>query len=122
MSRILFVEDDVDVQGIVSEFLTSLGHQVLSASSAEEARLILAGKGVDLALIDCLMKGEQGDSLAEYVSQLGIPTILTSGNPVYLETFGGQGSLFLPKPFRLTALEELISRLLQPIQENRRSA
>ena len=60
------------------------------------------------------MSGEQGNSLAEHVSQLGIPTILTSGDPHYLETLDGQEVPFLPKPFRLTALEELVSRILQP--------
>jgi len=113
MGRILLVEDDADAGRVVAEFLGTLGHRVISASSARQARRVLAIERVDLALIDCLMKGEQGDSLAEHVSQLGIPTILTSGDPHYLETLGGQGLPFLAKPFRLVALEELISRFLQ---------
>jgi CheY-like chemotaxis protein len=113
MGRILLVEDDADVERIVSEFLATLGHFVISASSAQQARFVVASEPVDLALIDCLMKGEQGDSLAEYVSQLGIPTILTSGDPHYLKTIGGQDLPFLAKPFRLVTLEELISRILQ---------
>jgi len=113
MGRILLVEDDADVGRIVAEFLGTVGHSVISASSAQQARFAVATEAVDLALIDCLMKGEQGDSLAEYVSQLGIPTILTSGDPQYLETLAGQDLPFLPKPFRLTALEELISQILQ---------
>jgi DNA-binding NtrC family response regulator len=114
MARILLVEDDAAVEQTVSEFLRSIGHWVISAFSAEQARLILVSDRVDLALIDCLMSGEQGNSLAEHVSQLGIPTILTSGDPHYLETLDGREAPFLPKPFRLTALEELISRILQP--------
>lgn len=114
MARILLVEDDAAVEQTVSEFLRSIGNCVISASSAEQARLILVSDRVDLALIDCLMSGEQGNSLAEHVSQLGIPTILTSGDPHYLETLDGQEVPFLPKPFRLTALEELVSRILQP--------
>ena len=113
MGRILLVEDDADVGRIVSEFLGTLGHSVTSASSAQQARSVVASESVDLALIDCLMKGEQGASLAEYVSQLGIPTILTSGDPHYLETLGGQDRPFLPKPFRLLALKALISRIMQ---------
>jgi DNA-binding NtrC family response regulator len=87
MACILVVEDDADVGLIVGDFLETLGHSVISASSAQHARSVVATKSVDVALIDCLMKGEQGDSLAEYVSQLGTPTILTSGDPQYLETF-----------------------------------
>src|SRR5437764_1228267 len=83
MAHILFVEDDADVQSVVSEFLVTLGHRLTCASSAEQARLSLASEPVDLALVDCLMSGEQGNSLAEYASKLGVPTILTSGDPLF---------------------------------------
>lgn len=113
MPRILLVEDDLDVQTVVSEFLGTLGHHVIAARSAEQARLILENGQVDLALIDCLMSGEQGNSLAEHVSQLGIPTILTSGDPHYLEALPELALPFLAKPFRLAELEKLILPILQ---------
>jgi two-component system phosphate regulon response regulator OmpR len=112
MAHILVVEDDVDVQSIVSEFLVTLGHRLTCASSAEEARRFLASEPVDLALVDCLMSGEQGNSLAEHASKLGVPTILTSGDPNYIETCSEHSFPFLPKPFRLTSLDELIARTL----------
>ena len=113
MARILLVEDDADVQTVVSEFLGTIGHHVVSASSAVQARLILAGQRIDLALIDCLMSGEQGNSLAEHVVNLEIPTILTSGDPLFIENLTEQPLPFLAKPFRLSALEEVITRILQ---------
>lgn len=113
MPRILLVEDDAEVQKVVSEFLVTIGHDVMSAASAEQARLILGRQPVDLALIDCLMSGEQGNSLAEYAAGIGVPTILTSGDPHYPEAPAERSFPFLPKPFRLTALGELISRTLQ---------
>ena len=112
MAHILLVEDDADVQSIVSEFLVTLGHRLSCASSAQEARLFLASEPVDLALVDCLMSGEQGNSLAEHASKLGVPTILTSGDPDYIETCSGRPFPFLAKPFRLTSLDELIARTL----------
>ena len=112
MAHILLVEDDADVRMVVSEFLQTLGHRVTSASSAEEARRLLAGESIDLALVDCLMSGEQGNSLAEYASRQGVPTILTSGDPHYIETSLEHPFPFLPKPFRLTRLEELVTRTL----------
>jgi DNA-binding NtrC family response regulator len=121
MARILLVENDADVQGVVSEFLTTIEHQVTCASSAEQARLILARERVDLALVDCLMSGEPGDALAGHLTQLGIPTVLTSGDPLYIDTLAEQPVPFLPKPFRLAALEELISRMLQAIEKSTRS-
>jgi two-component system phosphate regulon response regulator OmpR len=115
MARILLVEDDADVQSVVSEYLVSVGHRLTRASSAEEARLFLASEPVDLALVDCLMSGEQGNSLAEHASELGIPTILTSGDPHYIETCSEHPFPFLAKPFRLTSLDELIARTLRKL-------
>src|SRR5580704_11002858 len=108
VAHILLVEDDADVQSVVSEYLVTLGHRLTCASSAEEARLFLASEPVDLALVDCLMSGEQGNSLAEHASKLGIPIILTSGDPHYIETRGEQPFPFLAKRFRLTCLDVLI--------------
>ena len=112
MAHILLVEDDADVQSVVSEFLVNLGHRSTCAASAEEARRFLASEPVDLALVDCLMSGEQGSSFAEHASKLGIPTILTSGDPHYIETCSEHPFPFLAKPFRLTSLDELIARTL----------
>ena len=109
MAHILLVEDDADVQTLVSEFLATLGHLVTSASSAEEARRFLASEPIDLALVDCLMGGEQGNSFAEHASNLGIPTILTSGDPLYIERRSEHSFPFLPKPFHLSSLDELIA-------------
>lgn len=113
MAHILLVEDDADVRRVVSEFLATLGHRVTSASSAEQARGLLASEPVDLAFVDCLMSGEQGNSLAEHASRLGIPTILTSGDPHYIEARSEQLFPFLAKPFRLADLDALIERTLR---------
>ncbi len=117
MAHILLVEDDADVQMVVSEFLATLGHRVTSASSAQEARLFLKGQLVDLALVDCLMSGEQGNSLAEHAWKLGIPTILTSGDPHFIERRSEHPFPFLPKPFRLTSLNEMIVSALHESRE-----
>jgi DNA-binding NtrC family response regulator len=116
MAHILLVEDDADVQSIISEFLVTRGHRLTCASSAEQARRFLAREPIDIALVDCLMSGEQGNSLAEHASKLGIPTILTSGDPQYIETLAEHPFHpfpFLAKPFRLTSLDELIACILQ---------
>lgn len=110
MPCILVVDDDVEVREVVCEFLRDGGHMVLSAGSAGQARALMASEAIDLTLIDCVMSGEQGGSLAEHASALGIPAILTSGDARYGETIPQPGIPFLTKPFRLTELDELISR------------
>jgi DNA-binding NtrC family response regulator len=109
---ILVVEDDAEVLEIVVEFLRSLGHEVLSAASGEQARGFLASRGVDLVVTDCLMSGEPGLSLAGYSAGLGIPVILTTGDPHHLNTLAASPLPMLPKPFRLGDLELLVTRSL----------
>lgn len=112
MPHILVVEDDPEVQQVVCEFLRETGHRVLAATSAEQARRLLANEAVDLLVIDCLMSGERGSSLAEHVATLGIPAILTSGDLKYQEASAQSSVPFLNKPFRLTELDEAIARAL----------
>jgi two-component system OmpR family response regulator len=112
--RILVVEDDDEVREVVCEFLRESGHLVLSAGSAQQARRLLAAETIDLMLIDCVMSGEQGGSLAEHASALGVAAILTSGDVRYSETAAQPGIPFLTKPFRLSELDDLISRTLAP--------
>ena len=122
MVRIMLVEDDADVRAVVSEFLAGIGHFVVAATSAQQARLILSNERVDLALVDCLMSGEQGNSLAEHILHLEIPTILTSGDPHFIESSAEQAVPFLAKPFRLSALDEVISRILELSRPNEPTA
>jgi DNA-binding NtrC family response regulator len=117
VSCILVVEDDIEVQKVLVEFLRSLGHVVLPANCAEEARALIAAEPVELALIDCLMSGEQGSSLAEHAAGLSIPVILTTGDPEYLAALTGSPLPLLPKPFRLSDLQELLARALATGEE-----
>lgn len=112
MPRILVVEDDVEVSEVVCEFLRESGHTVLSAGSARQARELLARESIDLLVIDCVMSGEQGGSLAEHAATLGVPAILTSGDLRYRDTLGQSSVPFLTKPFRLSELSELIAHMM----------
>jgi DNA-binding NtrC family response regulator len=114
MPTILVVEDDPQVRETLVDFMQVLGHDVLSARSAAEARLLIADRAVHLVVSDCALQGERGESLAEHSSALGIPVILTTGHPDYLENLGDLSFVVLRKPFRLDALEALIVAALQP--------
>lgn len=112
MPRILVVEDDAEVREVVCEFLRDSGHLVSSAESARQARELLAREAVDLLIIDCVMSGEQGGSLAEHAATLQVPAILTSGDPRYRDLLPKFSAPFLTKPFRLRELGELVTQML----------
>ena len=112
MPCILVVEDDNLVREVVCEFLRDGGHMVLSAGSAQQARDFLACRTIDLLVIDCVMSGEQGGSLAEHAATLGVPSILTSGDMRNRERAANPGFPFLSKPFHLSELDELVARIV----------
>lgn len=108
--RILMVEDDSIVGGIMTAALEDLGYWVLRATTADEALGLLAGGAdVNLLFTDVVMPGgRSGLDLARELHRLrpGLPTILTTG---YSEDIGtGEGFRVLSKPYRTEELVEAI--------------
>lgn len=62
--HILVVDDDQKIRGLLGRFLTSNGFRVTEASDAASARSFMRGLAFDLVLLDVMMPGESGLSLA----------------------------------------------------------
>jgi DNA-binding response OmpR family regulator len=67
--NILAVDDEQDTRAFLSDFLTEEGHCVLTAASAREAVDLLEKIPVDVVLLDLMMPGTDGFTLARNVSQ-----------------------------------------------------
>ncbi len=62
--HILVVDDDQKIRGLLGRFLSSNGFRVTEASDAASARSYMRGLAFDLVLLDVMMPGESGLSLA----------------------------------------------------------
>jgi two-component system, OmpR family, phosphate regulon response regulator OmpR len=62
--HILVVDDDQKIRGLLGRFLVSNGFRVTEASDAASARSYMRGLAFDLVLLDVMMPGESGLSLA----------------------------------------------------------
>lgn len=62
--HILVVDDDQKIRALLGRFLTSNGFRVTEASDASAARAYMRGLAFDLVLLDVMMPGESGLSLA----------------------------------------------------------
>lgn len=111
-ARILVVEDHVDVRQLLSTVLGEAGFFVSSAPDGPTLRSRLAAEMVDLVILDALLPGESGTELASFATSKGIPVLMISGDPNAMETLEHLGHPFLPKPFRIDELLELVRRLL----------
>lgn len=119
MPRILVVDDEADALPVVATYLTAAGCEVDTAQSAEQARALLAATHYDVALIDLIMPGEGGRSLAMHVLSTAPCTVplLMSGEVSAREA--GTVAPFLAKPFERDTLLAMIERALVDSRTNR---
>ncbi|MCG7400439.1 ATP-binding protein [Caballeronia zhejiangensis] len=115
VETVLLVEDEPDVLGVASELLTSIGYDVVPASSASEAVEILRERrDIDVVVSDISMShGMNGIELASLVRSdyPQIRVVLTSGySPPWLRDAQNRLSdvLFVPKPYRLADLAKAL--------------
>jgi len=115
LARVLFVEDDLGLAGIVIKHLRARGHDARAVGSAEEADALLrAGFRPTVVLLDINLPGASGWDLLRGggLRAAGSPPVYvvsaTSVPPARLREFGVAG--FLPKPFAVPTLLEIVER------------
>src|SRR5271157_3450143 len=114
-ARVLIIEDDLPLASVVSKHLKARGHEVRVAASAEEAdRLIRGGFRPTIVLLDINLPGESGWGFLRsgILSEAGRPPVYvvsaTAVPPSRLREFDCAG--FLPKPFAVPTLVEIVER------------
>ena len=114
-ARVLFIEDDLGLAGIVVRHLRARGHDARTVPSAEEAlELVASGFRPSVVLLDINLPGASGWDLLRGggLRASGSPPVYvvsaTSMLPARLREFGLAG--FLPKPFAVSTLIEIVER------------
>jgi DNA-binding response OmpR family regulator len=111
-ARILIVDDDPRVRAMLDRYLTDEGFQVKEAWSAASMRERLAEGKVDLVLLDVVMPGEDGFTLARELRARGDVGIimLTARNDLVDRVVGLEigADDYVVKPFHL---RELLARV-----------
>jgi signal transduction histidine kinase/ActR/RegA family two-component response regulator len=116
---ILCVEDDPIVREFVTLQLRTLGYTTIAASNAAEALAVVeSNTNIDLLFTDIIMPGKMdGWQLAELVKQLRphIKIVCTSGYSSFSaeRIAANPGMLLLEKPYRLSALAQMLRRALE---------
>ncbi len=75
--HILLVDDERDIRDPLASYLSRNGLRVTKAENAAAARQLLTAYAIDLVLLDIMMPGEDGLSLAGYIrATTSVPVIL----------------------------------------------
>jgi len=111
VERVLIVEDEPDLMDVAASLFTSMGYDVVTASSAREAIDMMEQLDVDILFTDVVMSnGMDGLELASYTRTHypGTKIMLASGYPLpALKQRHGQDLndfAFVNKPYRLSDL------------------
>ncbi len=111
--HILLVDDDRRIRELLTAYLKSNGFMVTAAGNAAEARRALQGLAFDIIVLDIMMPGENGLSLATGLRKDGltVPILMLSALSDASDRIHGLSSGsddYLGKPFEP---EELLLRL-----------
>jgi putative two-component system response regulator len=124
MSRILVIDDERVIRGLVVEILEAAGHTVTSAENAEQALELLDDMDFDLVVSDVIMPGLSGLELLELVRarRASLPVILVTGAGTYdtlsqALTRGAAG--LVTKPFAHKDLQSAVEHALDRASRSR---
>ncbi|MBI2218370.1 MAG: response regulator [Candidatus Rokubacteria bacterium] len=125
--RVLVVDDNASVLRFLAAAFGANACLVSQASTAEQALELLRGERFDLVVSDIKMPGLSGLDLLRAVKgrQPGTPVVLITGAPsVSSAVFGLRYGAYdyLPKPFSVKEIQELLHRLRCDQREGRSQA
>lgn len=102
MQNILVVEDDIDIQDILNNYLTDAGYKVIIASDGV-AGIAKFSEEIDLVLLDIMLPKIDGYGVCEVIRQKSqVPIIMLtalSDEANQLKGFEKQIDDYIPKPF-----------------------
>jgi DNA-binding response OmpR family regulator len=119
--HILVVDDERDIRDPLASFLGKNGLRVTRADSAAAARDILSVHAIDLILLDIMMPGESGVSLAAYIrATTRTPLILLTAKADEVDRIVGLevgADDYVTKPFSPRELLARIRALLRRVND-----
>lgn len=125
--RILIVDDDEGLRELLVRYLTDNGYAVAAVADGGAMRQHLAAHPVDLILLDVMLPGEDGLSLARALNSARSPAIIMlSARGEEIDRIVGLevgADDYLPKPFShrelLARIAAVLRRRRTPVQEGR---
>jgi len=119
-AHILVVDDQQEICDVVQEYLTGEGYRVSTAHDGAGMRRVLSQSRVDLVILDLMLPGEDGLTLArELRSESGIGIIILTGRSETVDRIIGLemgADDYLPKPFHLRELLARVKSVLRRVQ------
>lgn len=117
MQKILVVEDDLDIQELLKNFLQEVGYEIILASDGVEALSVFSAAQFDLVLLDVMLPKIDGFAVCEFIrKQSQVPIIMLtalSGEEEQIRGLDLQVDDYITKPFSMLLLGKRVTALLR---------
>lgn len=118
--HILVVDDEQRIRTMLRRYLTEEGFRISDAPDGAAMRAIFEREAIDLVLLDLMMPGEDGLSLARYIRQRSTtPIIMLTGKGELIDRVVGLeagADDYIAKPFHLREVLARIRTVLRRTQ------
>ena len=116
-ARILVVEDEPQLRGLLRLYLEREGHRVTDAGDGPSALAAYDADGADLVILDLMLPGMQGETVLEALRDAGdVPVLITSAKRSDAERSAGLragADVYLAKPFNPHELTARVAAILR---------
>ena len=117
MANILIVEDDIDTNEAVCEYLKEAGHNTISAFDGDEAITLFSENKVDLVVLDIMLPTITGLSVLNSIRKTSqVPILMLTAmedEATQIASFDGQADDYMTKPFSMVILGKRVTALLR---------
>ena len=116
-ARILIVEDEPQLRGLLRLYLEQAGYTVTDAGDGAAALAAFAAGGADLVVLDLMLPGMQGQAVLEALrEEADVPILITSAKRSDAERIAGLrlgADDYLAKPFNPHELTARVAAILR---------
>ena len=116
-ARILIVEDEPQLRGLLRLYLERAGYAVSDAGDGAGALEAFAADGADLVVLDLMLPGMQGEAVLEALrADADVPILITSAKRTDAERIAGLrlgADDYLAKPFNPHELTARVAAILR---------
>ncbi len=116
-ARILIVEDEPQLRGLLRLYLERDGHRVTEAGDGRAALEAFDADGADLVILDLMLPGMQGETVLEALRDASdVPVLITSAKRTDAERIAGLragADDYLAKPFNPHEVTARVAAILR---------
>ncbi|MCI9226057.1 MAG: response regulator transcription factor [Acutalibacter sp.] len=117
MATILIVEDDIDTNEAICEYLQEAGHTTIPAFDGDEAITLFAAQKIDLVVLDIMLPTVTGLVVLNSIRKTSqVPVLMLTAmedEHTQVTSFDGQADDYMTKPFSMVILGKRIAALLR---------